>query len=148
MAGAMVPRKACLDDAPEMARLATELGYPVSAQDIRDRLEALLPHPDHHLSVVEQGDALFGWIAAEHRRTLESGERIEIVGLIVDARSRGQGVGRLLVTDAERWARESGFASISVRSNIARDASHPFYESLGYVRRKTQHVYVKPLVAG
>jgi hypothetical protein len=32
-----------------------------------------------------------------------------------------------------------------VRSNTARIASHPFYEGLGFVRRKSQHVYFKSL---
>jgi hypothetical protein len=36
--------------------------------------------------------------------------------------------------------------SISVRSNVARLESHPFYERLGYVRTKTQHAYAKQLV--
>jgi GNAT superfamily N-acetyltransferase len=138
-------RAARLDDAEELARLAAELGYPASATDMHDRLRVLLVHPDHRICVVEEGALLLGWIAVELRRTLESGERIEIVGLIVDARSRGKGIGRMLVADAEQWALQSGFDSISVRSNIARDASHLFYESQGYIRRKTQHAYVKPL---
>jgi hypothetical protein len=28
---------------------------------------------------------------------------------------------------------------------VAREESHPFYQQLGYVRIKTQHVYRKPL---
>jgi GNAT superfamily N-acetyltransferase len=143
-----VLRKARIDDAPEFARLAAELGYPVPAETMRDRLSTLLQHPDHHVSVVEEGDALLGWIAVEHRRTLESGERIEIVGLVVDASRRGGGVGRKLVADAEQWAQQSGFGSISVRSNILREESHPFYRRLGYVVRKTQHFYVKTFKAG
>ncbi|HEX8777263.1 MAG TPA: GNAT family N-acetyltransferase, partial [Rhodanobacter sp.] len=94
-----------------------------------------------------QGDhgGLLGWIAIERRLTLESGERIEIVGLVVDAAARGTGVGRALVTDAEQWARAQGFDAIGVRSNVAREGSHPFYEALGYVRMKTQHAYRKPV---
>ncbi|GGA01653.1 GNAT family N-acetyltransferase [Dyella caseinilytica] len=140
-------RKAGIDDAPEIARLAEELGYPVSPEAMWARLAALLSHPDHHISVVEDDDALHGWIAVEHRRTLESGDRMEIVGLVVDASRRGSGVGRMLVADAEQWARQCGFHVISVRSNIVREASHPFYEHLGYARRKTQHYYVKPLAS-
>ncbi len=34
---------------------------------------------------------------------------------------------------------------MTVRSNAARELSHPFYEALGYARAKTQHVYVKSL---
>lgn len=140
-----VLRKAHIGDAPEFARLTAELGYPVSTEDMRDRLKLLLSHPDHHISVVEEGDALVGWIAVEHRRTLESGERVEIVGLVVDQRRRGAGVGRMLVADAEQWAHRSGFDAIAVRSNILREDSHPFYQRLGYVKRKTQHFYLKTL---
>ncbi|MBE1160857.1 GNAT family N-acetyltransferase [Dyella acidiphila] len=141
----MQVRAACADDAVEIARLATDLGYPVSPVVMLDRLRGLLPRPDHHISVVDAGGILRGWIAVEHRRTLESGERVEIVGLVVDAACRGGGIGRMLVADAEQWARRLGFEAVSVRSNIVREGSHPFYERLGYVRRKTQHFYVKLL---
>ena len=41
-----------------------------------------------------------------------------------------------------------GLSSLTVRSNVVRELSHPFYESLGYSRRKTQHVYHKALASG
>jgi hypothetical protein len=34
---------------------------------------------------------------------------------------------------------------MTVRSNVVRAESHPFYERLGYVRSKTQHAYRKHL---
>jgi hypothetical protein len=34
---------------------------------------------------------------------------------------------------------------VIVRSNVLRHAAHPFYEGLGYVRQKSQHVYRKHL---
>jgi len=34
---------------------------------------------------------------------------------------------------------------LTVRSNAARELSHPFYEALGYSRDKTQHVYRKTI---
>jgi GNAT superfamily N-acetyltransferase len=87
-----------------------------------------------------------GWVAAERRLLLESGERAEIVGLIVTADARRSGTGLALVKAAEEWAAEQGMQTISVRSNVARLESHPFYERLGYVRTKTQHAYAKQLV--
>jgi GNAT superfamily N-acetyltransferase len=141
-------RGARTEDAAEVARLAGELGYPATAADMAARLAAILPVPRHRVTVAEEGGRLLGWIAAERRLTLESGERVEIVGLVVDAAARGSGIGRVLVEDAERWARGQGFDAIGVRSNVAREGSHPFYERLGYRRRKTQHAYVKPLAGG
>jgi GNAT superfamily N-acetyltransferase len=138
-------RNARLDDAAQIARLADELGYPATTQDIAARLTALLPQSHHHVVVAQGDDGLLGWIAVERRLTLESGERIEIVGLVVSSVARRSGIGQALVADAERWALAQGFDSIVVRSNVARAESHPFYERLGYVRRKTQHLYSKPL---
>lgn len=86
---------------------------------------------------------LAGWIAAERRLLLEYGERAEIVGLVVGEETRRNGVGRALVSEVERWAAAQGLAVVTVRSNVVRVESHPFYESLGYARGKTQHVYAK-----
>lgn len=138
-------REACIGDAAEIARLAGELGYPASEDAVRARLHSLLPLPRQRTVVAAQGDGLLGWIAMERRCTLEAGEFVEIVGLVVDAAARGMGIGRALVADAERWARTQGFAAIGVRSNVLREGSHPFYESLGYARVKTQHAYRKAL---
>ncbi|MBD8900390.1 GNAT family N-acetyltransferase [Rhodanobacter sp. DHG33] len=137
-------REANIDDAPEIARLAGELGYPAGADVMRARLQAVSLLPRQRI-VVAQGDGLLGWVALERRYTLESGEFVEIVGLVVDASTRGKGVGRALVADAEEWACAQGFGSIGVRSNVAREGSHPFYERLGYSRIKTQHMYRKAL---
>lgn len=135
-----------VEDAVEIARLTGELGYPLDAATMEDRLRAILLLPQHRVTVAQDGHGgLLGWIAIEHRLTLESGERIEIVGLVVDAAARGTGIGRALVADGEQWARAQGFESIGVRSNVAREHSHPFYENLGYARVKTQHVYRKVL---
>lgn len=139
-------RPARIGDAAEIARLAGELGYPVEAAVMEARLRAILPLPQHRVTVAQgDGGGLLGWIAVERRFTLESGERIEIVGLVVDAAARGSGIGRTLVADAGQWALAQGFETIGVRSNVAREGSHPFYESLGYERAKTQHVYLRRL---
>jgi GNAT superfamily N-acetyltransferase len=67
------------------------------------------------------------------------------MGLVIDAGARRQGLGRELVEVAERWAASRGLPSLTVRSNAARELSHPFYLALGYTRDKTQHVYSKKL---
>ncbi|PWK89827.1 GNAT family N-acetyltransferase [Fulvimonas soli] len=141
----MILREATMDDAGGLARLAGELGYPTPAGEMAARLQVLLRDPAHRIRVAADDGRLAGWIDVERRCTLESGERFEIAGLVVDAAARGRGVGRRLVEDAEAWARGQGAATITVRSSVARELSHPFYLRLGYERRKTQHVYAKAL---
>ena len=141
----MLLRLARLEDAAGIATLATELGYPSSESEMKSRIERLLQSDAYFLAVAEQELRLIGWVAAEKRLLLESGERAEIVGLIVTADARRSGTGLALVNAAESWAAENGMRSISVRSNVARLESHPFYERLGYTHTKTQHAYTKQL---
>jgi GNAT superfamily N-acetyltransferase len=138
-----------LEDAPRLAALSAELGYPSSTADIAGRLSGLLQRADHCLRVAESpAGEVMGWIHAEERRILEAGVWCEIVGLVVGSAYRGHGAGRALVGEVEAWAQERSLPTVKVRSNVTREESHPFYLRLGYVRTKTQHVYLKPAREG
>jgi len=135
-----------LADSAEIARLLTELGYPTSSEEAENRLTALHGDERHYVAVAEAAvGRLVGWVHVEHRSSIEVGERAELMGLVVDASGRRNGIGRLLVDEAERWARARGLRQVVVRSNVARELSHPFYSAIGYSRSKTQHVYGKTL---
>ena len=138
-------RRVRLDDAAEMARLSAQLGYPTPPTEMERRLAALLPNERHHITVAASGERLQGWVHVEHRFSLGGGDRAELIGLVVDSSARRGGLGRVLVRAAESWALSRGLSSLTVRSNTAREHSHPFYEALGYSREKTQHVYRKAL---
>lgn len=138
-------RRAQLSDAAEMARLAIQLGYPITVAELTQRLAALLPNERHCIAVAVSGARMLGRVHVEHRSGIEAGERAELMALVVDADARRGGVGRELVAVAEQWALSRGLTSLVVRSNAARELSHPFYLALGYSRDKTQHVYSKEL---
>jgi predicted N-acetyltransferase YhbS len=138
-------RPARLEDAAEIANLSTELGYPTSEGEMKRRMEKLLQSVAYFLAVAEQESRVIGWVAAERRLLLESGERADIVGLIVTKNAQRSGTGLALVHAAEAWAIQQGMRTMAVRSSVARLESHPFYERLGYVRAKTQHAYLKQL---
>lgn len=147
MAFSFTVRRAEIGDAEAIARLASELGYTATPEQISERLSALLAAATHFVFVAATPTGLLGWIHTERRLLLESGEKAEIVGLIVGSQVRRLGVGRSLMAAAERWAAAQQLKSVTVRSNIVRLESHPFYEGLGYVRKKTQHSYAKALSA-
>lgn len=137
-------RKATPADAAEIARLSTQLGYPASVETFAARLHKLIDSPRHAVLVaVGDGNRLGGYVATEQRMSLALGERVEIVALVVDSQARRTGVGKALVAAAEQWAIDAGTPDVFLRSNILRPESHPFYESLGYERTKTQHAYSK-----
>jgi GNAT superfamily N-acetyltransferase len=137
-------RAACPTDAFRLSELSTELGYPTSSADMAQRLTHLLGRGDEAVLVaVLFSGRVVGWLHGSEQELLESGRRCEIVGLVVDPEHRGQGIGRRLIAAVERWAMDRGLEQITVRSNILRAESHPFYERLGYERTKTQHAYRK-----
>jgi GNAT superfamily N-acetyltransferase len=138
-------RHAGMTDAAEITRLCAELGYPASVEDMTARLGVVLSAGDRQVFVVEDEDKLLGWIGVELRTSLETGRKAEIVGLVVDADARRSGAGRRLVAAAESWVKQHGLDAVMVRSNTVRPESHPFYEGIGFVRSKSQHVYFKTL---
>jgi GNAT superfamily N-acetyltransferase len=134
------------EDAAAVAALSGQLGYPVAAEAIAARLERLLGREDQLvLAAVADDGELAGWIHAAEQDLVEAERRCEILGLVVDGRRRRGGIGRGLVAEAERWAASRGLRQMSVRSNVAREESHPFSEAQGYGRVKTQQVYRKPI---
>ena len=139
-------RAASKHDAEALARLAGELGYPSTADQIRERLGAVEGNSDHMTFVaVASTEGVVGWIQISRARSLEVDPRAEITGLVVDSKHRGAGVGRRLVERGEAWAREKGLNTIGVHSNVVRERAHSFYLRLGYAVTKSQKVFRKSL---
>ena len=137
-------RRAVPSDAAALARLTTQLGYPVSDSAISGRLARMIARADDCVLVaVDAGGQLLGWIHGFVIQLLESEYRVEIGGLVVDEQCRRRGVGRQLVSAIEDWARERGATEISVRCREERAESHRFYESLSFQHVKTQRVFRK-----
>jgi GNAT superfamily N-acetyltransferase len=138
-------RAARHEDAAEITRLSTLLGYPDGVAELGKRLSLLLDRPADAVFVAQGETTLAGWIHVAEEVHVVSERRCDILGLVVDEHARGRGIGRALVRAGEAWARERGLTRVVVRSNVARTGSHPFYERLAYRRIKTQHVYDKGL---
>ena len=138
-------RDARPEDAPRLAVLSGQLGYPATEAEVRVRLATLTGRGDHAFLVVEVQGVVAGWIGVRTELSLEGGGYAEIVGLIVDEHHRSKGLGEDLVSAAEAWAAKRGAKRLRVRSNVMRERAHRFYERLGYVVFKTQRVFGKQL---
>ena len=60
-----------------------------------------------------------------------------IEDVVVDAATRGRGIGEALVREALALARREGVARVMLTSNATRRASHRLYERMGFVRYET-----------
>ena len=64
--------------------------------------------------------------------SLNARRRAMVEDVRVDPAERGQGIGALLMADAERRAKNAGCTLCQLLSNRERDAAHRFYNRLGY----------------
>ncbi len=134
-------------DAPEIARLLGELGYPSTAAQVRERLGYWFADPYSRVLVAAATDGLAGSLSLHAIPYLEqSGRLARIESLVVDAGFRGAGVGRLLVSAGEDLARRWGCRRMEVTSSRRRQDAHAFYRRLGYADQcEVSGRFLKPL---
>ena len=127
----------------QIAELLQGEGYPGEEAAIQRRL-GLLPREDRILMAVE-GESLLGFAHLRIARDLASDETAEVVSIVVRPNHRRSGIGRMLVTAAETWARQSGRARLLLRTDVVRTPAHAFYVSLGYQKAATTVDFVRDL---
>ena len=139
-------RRAQMSDAPRLAELAAQLGYPTTTSQMRARIRNIKPTSLHAVFVADSNkDGVVGWLHVSKNPLLESDMRAEVNGLVVAEGQRSLGAGARLIAAAEDWARKHGCKGMSVRSNVIRERAHKFYERNGYEHYKTQKSFRKPL---
>lgn len=133
-------------DAASLADLSSQLGYPVSADELAERL-AVVGANDHAAVRVatDASDRAIGWIHVELKRTLVAPLTAQVMGLVVAEGDRGAGVGRGLLAAAEEWAAARGCRQMLVGTRVTRERAHRFYTREGYTLQKTSHFFEKTL---
>lgn len=135
-------------DSGAAAELSGQLGYPVSSERMKERIEAYRAVSDHIVFVACTPDSsrAVGWIDVSVVHHLQNDPYGEIGGLIIASDCRNAGVGQKLLRHAENWIRnEKRITRVVVRSQISREAAHRFYLREGYSRWKTSAVFSKDL---
>src|SRR4051812_38749991 len=108
-------RRATVKDAEAIAQLSTTLGYASDVSLMAKRLHAIMvSEADLIIVAADAAGAVVGWLQAHAATILESGFRVEITGLIIAPEQRRRGWGRLLVLEAEQWARSIGAEAVVV----------------------------------
>lgn len=126
-------RRATVDDADEIARLFTELGYPSTAGDIRGRWTAWEAQGNIALVVDSGTDALWGVGTLHVTGVLHRPKPVgRVTSLVIEQSQRGRGFGKLFMRAAEAELSRAGCGMVEITSNMKRGDAHAFYESLGY----------------
>lgn len=126
-------RAARPDDSAALVPLFEELGYPSTADAIRERLLSHSVDPDACVLVAEQGREILGLASLRLLRVMHADEPIAMLtSLVVRSDARGSGVGRRLVAELEAMARARGCVKMILTSGNHRSAAHRFYERVGF----------------
>jgi GNAT superfamily N-acetyltransferase len=143
-------RGVTLTDASDVSRLLATLGYPAEVAAVRERIASFGTSARDHVLLAELDGQVAGVLALSFTpRFAEPGMFSRITALAVDPSVQRVGIGRRLVTEAERIAAASGSTLMQVNSGRRpeRAAAHAFYVSLGYADQHEHHVLYEKVLA-
>lgn len=114
-----------------IADLLGQLGYPVEAEAMPQRLELLRIVGDR--VVVAELDGRVAGLAHLHVSPTIEDDRpaAKLAALVVDEAHRGEGIGRTLVEAIEAEARTRGCVVLFLTTASRREDAHDFYRRVG-----------------
>src|SRR5688572_1979841 len=124
-------------DLDDWFRLRKMLWDATRDDDHKSEMVDILDHYDTQLVLfaVEGQDRLIGFLEASIRPFVEDCETDHVgylEGWFVESEHRRKGVGRELVSAAERWARQHGCTEMASDAEVGNDRSIAAHASLGY----------------
>ena len=126
-------RDATVADAPLLAPLLGELGYPAADDALASRMRRMLARDDQRVFVAERDEAVLGLLALHVFPVLAYDRDLAmIMALVVTESARGLGVGRALIERAEAVGKSLGASRLMVTTHVRRGEAHAFYERLGF----------------
>ena len=136
-------REAEMKDYLDIARLSGVLGYPISEAAVKKNLARILKDADHEFLVFELGERVTAFIEAEIYAPVYAEQvMLNVLGLVVDEKNQGQGIGAQLLNALEE-AKAREIKVIRLNSGVKRHEAHQFYEHQGYTSNHSQKRFLK-----
>ena len=132
-------------DVRAVRTLLGQLGYEIEPAEVARRYRAVAEADGHAAIVAEQQGRMVGFLHMYVRPAFEKPPEVVVQALVVAEECRGTGIGKTLMSAAEAWASERGFASVALSSRTSRFDAHRFYGALGYRREATSYLMRKKL---
>lgn len=114
------------------------MGYCYPLAHTEQKIRTILARPSDQLFVAVVEGAVVGYIHACDYDLIYAPQMKNIMGIAVSSNYKRHGIGRALLEQVERWARDSGAAGVRLSSGSTRTGSHAFYHTCGYTGDKQQ----------
>ena len=132
-------RECDIDDAKFICELNyNEMGYEFPVKETEKKLEYLLKSGKDKILVATVDELVVGYIHANDYDVIYAPHMKNIMGIAVSSKFKRRGIGKALLTEIEKWARETGACGIRLVSGAIRTDAHEFYRHCGYKGDKHQ----------
>lgn len=112
------------------------LGYDVSFEDLKARILQMQEDKNYIIFTAVDDEKIIGFIGLQICIAFEvTGKAMRIIALAVARDFQGQGVGKALIQEAEKYANDNNVSIISVNSGIKRTEAHRFYEKQSFYKK-------------
>ena len=139
-----VIRSAKINDAESINKINfAAFGYDYGVEETAKSLSAILGKAHLRIFVAEYDERVVGYIHGSDYSYTFSPPMKNLLTMAVLEEYRRLGIGLLLMTELEAWAREDGCAGIRLVSGYNRPEAHEFYHHCGFFDRKDQKNFVK-----
>lgn len=129
----IVITRASVDDSEAIALLVSDLGYPTSDHQMRQRLVAVAGDGDYETLIARHDGIVVGFAGTRVGHLYEADERYgQVMVLAVAVEWQRRGIGRMLMEAAESGLIARRARVLVVTSGNHRTGAHAFYESCGY----------------
>jgi N-acetylglutamate synthase-like GNAT family acetyltransferase len=128
----MIVRTASTSDCVAISSLLVQLGYPRTPSFVEDQLQHTV-EDGYQVLVADDSGTVVGfasmhWFSMFHTKKLMG----RITAICVSEHVRAQGIGGLLLVEAEKFLLSRECEKVEVTSNLSREFTHRFYLSHGY----------------
>jgi ribosomal protein S18 acetylase RimI-like enzyme len=140
----VIVREVRLEDAAAIAEInRAALGYDFPLESTQDQLARIIKAPNVVLFVAVDGAEVLGYIQLSDYENTYHRPLKNLITLATSPRHQRRGVGRLLLTAGEQWARADGACGVRLVTGLNRVDARKFYAANGYEVRKEQTNLIK-----
>ncbi len=134
------------DDAEQVAKLALQLGYASSTDEIKKRWKSISTSASEIVFVLtSQNNDVIGFAHIGVELGLTNPSRTLIRSLVVDEKWRSKALGSKFLNEVEEKLKNLGHAKIRVGTQVKRTDAHRFYQKAGFQLLKVWNVFEKKL---